>query len=162
MAVPSLASVWWSGCPLFQLESSSVCLCYTQSACPMVISRHVVTCLPVYHWFVCVVDILVIWCSPGWPSGLGIRLDIGSVPACAVGFFFWSSHTSDVKIGTPVTTMPGAWCYSISAGTGWPSISVLWVSEIDSLMYNFCLSVTAHKLVLEDPSLRCTSMLLGC
>ena len=28
------------------------------------------------------------------------------------------SHTSDFKIGTPVATLPGAWCYRVSAGTG--------------------------------------------
>ena len=32
----------------------------------------------------------------------------GSNPACA-GIFSGSSHTSDLKIGTPVATLPGAW-----------------------------------------------------
>ena len=41
----------------------------------------------------------------------------GSNPACA-GIFPWSSHTSDLKIGTPVATLPGAWRYRVSAGTG--------------------------------------------
>ena len=58
-----------------------------------------------------------------------------------VGFFFFffffgggwgwgggvgggSSHTSDLKFGTPVATLPGAWCYSVSAGTGWPGVSI--------------------------------------
>ena len=36
-----------------------------------------------------------------------------------------SSHTSDLKVGTPVATLPGAWRYSVSAGTGWPSVSIL-------------------------------------
>ena len=36
-----------------------------------------------------------------------------------------SSHTSDFKIGSPVTTLPGAWCYRVSAGTGCPGVSVL-------------------------------------
>ena len=35
------------------------------------------------------------------------------------------SHTSDFKIGTPVATLPGAWCYRVSAGTGWPGVSTL-------------------------------------
>ena len=30
--------------------------------------------------------------------------------------FSGSSHTSDLKIGTPVTTLPGAWHYRVSAG----------------------------------------------
>ena len=33
--------------------------------------------------------------------------------------------TSDLKIGTPVATLPGAWRYRISAGTGWPGVSIL-------------------------------------
>ena len=41
-------------------------------------------------------------------------------------------------------------------------VSIRWLSEIDSLIWNFCLSVAAHKIVWADPSLRCTSMLLGC
>ena len=29
-----------------------------------------------------------------------------------------SSHTSDLKTGTPVATLPGAWSYRVSPGTG--------------------------------------------
>ena len=36
-----------------------------------------------------------------------------------------SSHTSDSKIGTPVTTLPVAWCYKVSPGTGRPGVSIL-------------------------------------
>ena len=39
--------------------------------------------------------------------------------------FSGSSHTSDLKIGIPVATLPGAWCYRVSAGTGWPGVSIL-------------------------------------
>ena len=39
--------------------------------------------------------------------------------------FSWSTHTSDSKIGTPVATLPGAWRYRISAGTGRPIVSIL-------------------------------------
>ena len=38
--------------------------------------------------------------------------------------FFRSSHTSDLKIGTPVAALPGAWRHRVSAGTGWPSFSI--------------------------------------
>ena len=48
----------------------------------------------------------------------------GSNPACA-GIFSGSSHTSDLKIGTPVATLPGAWRYRVSAGTGGPGVSIL-------------------------------------
>ena len=34
--------------------------------------------------------------------------------------FSRSNHTSDFKIGTP-----GAWRYRVSAGTGWPCVSIL-------------------------------------
>ena len=39
--------------------------------------------------------------------------------------FSGSSDTSDLKIGTPVSTLPGAWRYRVSAGTGWPGVSIL-------------------------------------
>ena len=48
----------------------------------------------------------------------------GSNPACA-GIFSGSSHTSDLKIGTPVATLPGAWHYRVSTGTGQPGVSIL-------------------------------------
>ena len=48
----------------------------------------------------------------------------GSNPAGG-GIFSGSSHTSDLKIGTPVATLPGAWRYRISAGTGRPGVSIL-------------------------------------
>ena len=47
----------------------------------------------------------------------------GSNPVCD-GIFPGSSHTSDLKIGTPVATLPGVWCYRVSAGTGWPGFSI--------------------------------------
>ena len=48
----------------------------------------------------------------------------GSNPACAE-IFPGSSHTSDFKIATPVATLPGAWRYRVSAGTGRPGVSIL-------------------------------------
>ena len=47
-----------------------------------------------------------------------------SNPACA-GIFSGSSHTSDLKIGTPVATLPGAWRYRVNSGTGRPGVSIL-------------------------------------
>ena len=41
------------------------------------------------------------------------------------GDFFGSSHTNDLKIGTPVATLPGAWHYMVSTGTGWPGVSTV-------------------------------------
>ena len=48
----------------------------------------------------------------------------GSNPACA-GIFSGPSHTSALNIGTPVVTLPGAWRYRVSAGTGRPGVSIL-------------------------------------
>ena len=48
----------------------------------------------------------------------------GSNPACA-GIFWGSSHTSDLKTGTPMATLPGAWRYRVSIGTGRPGVSIL-------------------------------------
>ena len=39
-------------------------------------------------------------------------------------FSGWS-HASDFKIGTPVATLPGAWRYEVSDGTGRPGVSIL-------------------------------------
>ena len=39
--------------------------------------------------------------------------------------FSWSSHTSDLKIGTPAAALPGAWRYGVSAVTGRPGVSIL-------------------------------------
>ena len=36
-----------------------------------------------------------------------------------------SSNSSDLKIGTPVATLPGAWHCRVSAGTGRPGVSTL-------------------------------------
>ena len=38
-----------------------------------------------------------------------------------------SSHTNDLKISTPTATLPGAWRYRVSAGTGWPDVSTLFL-----------------------------------
>ena len=48
----------------------------------------------------------------------------GSNPDCA-GIFSGSSHTSDSKLGTPVATLPGAWRYTVSTGTGRLGVSIL-------------------------------------
>ena len=48
----------------------------------------------------------------------------GLNPACG-RIFSGSSHTSDLKIGTPVATLPGAWRYRVSTGTGRNGVSIL-------------------------------------
>ena len=41
------------------------------------------------------------------------------------GMFSGSSHTSDLKIGASVATLPGAWRHMVSAVTGWPGVRIL-------------------------------------
>ena len=84
----------------------------------------------------------------------------GSNPACD-GIFSGSSHTTDLKIGTPVAILPGAWRYRVSTGTGRPGVSILWLGEVERWICNLYLSVAARKIVWADPSLRYTSILLG-
>ena len=84
----------------------------------------------------------------------------GSNPACA-GIFSGSSHTSDLKIGTPVATLPGTWRYRVSTGTGRPGVSILWLGEVERLICNFYLSVVACKIVCADLSLKFTSVWKG-
>ena len=48
------------------------------------------------------------------------------------GIFPGSSYTSDFKIGTAVATLPGAWHYRVSAGTGWPGVSILRLGEMEN------------------------------
>ena len=84
----------------------------------------------------------------------------GSNPACA-GIFLGSSHTSDFKIGTPVATLPGAWRDRVSAGTGWPNISILWLGEMESSVCNIYLSVTARKNCLSRSVLEIHSHVAG-
>ena len=54
--------------------------------------------------------------------------------------FSGSSHNSDSKIGTPAATLPGAWRYRVSAGTGWPGVNMLGLGETESLISSCCLS----------------------
>ena len=61
--------------------------------------------------------------------------------------FSGSSHTSDLKIGTPGVTLQGVWCYRVSTRTGWPAVSMLLLGERESLIFNFYHSVAARKIV---------------
>ena len=39
--------------------------------------------------------------------------------------FSGSIHTSVLKMGTQMATLPGAWRQRVKAGTGWPGVSIL-------------------------------------
>ena len=43
--------------------------------------------------------------------------------------FCRSSHTTDLKTGTPVAILPGARRHRINVGTGWPCVSIRWLSK---------------------------------
>ena len=49
--------------------------------------------------------------------GFDIRLHLGD--------FLGSSHTSDLKIDTPVDALLGPWRYRVSAGTDLPGVRIL-------------------------------------
>ena len=84
------------------------------------------------YLFLSVADVVFPSCSMGSHRLVGLvvkrppreRKVPGSNPACD-GIFPGSSHTSDFKIGTPVATLPGAWRYRVSTGTGRPAVSIL-------------------------------------
>ena len=107
---------------------------------------------------------------PRWLIGFKVSISRAARPVFGSHFRQWilwqdfsgSSHTSDLKIGTPAATLPDTWHYRVSTRTGQPSVSILWPGEVESLICNFFLSVAAHRLVWADLSLRYTSMLLGC
>ena len=81
-------------------------------------------------------------------------LDPGVDSRLRCGDFSWLSHTSNLNILTPVATLPGTWNCRVSAGTGWPGVSILWLGGVESLICNFYLSVAVWTIVLADPSQR--------
>ena len=70
--------------------------------------------------------------------------------------FAGSSHASDLKIGTPVAALPGAWRYGVRAGTGRPGVIILRLGNVESLVSNFYLSVAGrtHCLRRSVPEIR--------
>ena len=91
-------------------------------------SQQIILCFPCF------------W-PPSWPSGKvsASRVENPRFKSCSHRDFLGSSHTSDLKIGTPVATLPGAWHCRVSAGTGRPGVSILWLGEMESLISNFYL-----------------------
>ena len=47
-----------------------------------------------------------------------------------------SIYTSYIEPGTPVATLPVTWHYRVSAGISWPSVNILLLGEITSLICN--------------------------
>ena len=46
-----------------------------------------------------------------------------------------------------MATLPGAWRYRVSAGTGLPGVSILCLGVIESLICNFYLGESARTIV---------------
>ena len=82
------------------------------------------------HGRQCLLVVPYFFCPGNRLAGLVVRRPSrerkipGSNPACT-GIFSGSSHTGDLKIGTPVATLPGAWRYRINTVTGRPGVSIL-------------------------------------
>ena len=60
-----------------------------------------------------------------------------------------------------MATLPGHWRYRVSAGTGWPDVSLRCLGETESLICNFYLNVAARTTIGANPSVRYSSVLLG-
>ena len=54
-----------------------------------------------------------------------MRVEDPGFESCLRWDFSRLRHTSDIKIVTPVATLPGAWRYRVNAGTGRPEVSIL-------------------------------------
>ena len=74
-----------------------------------------------------------VWVCKSFNGFVGLVVRVSASSAVDLGFnsclcirkFSRSSDTSDLKIGTPVAALPGAWRCRISAGTDWPGVSIL-------------------------------------
>ena len=107
---------------LFQAVSAVICPCSERSSslktstlpgCSPVVMPSVLASLPLLNAFsacLCLVGLVV--------KALPQERKIPGLNPASDRIFPWSSHTSDLKIGTPVATLPGTWCYRVSAGTG--------------------------------------------
>ena len=69
--------------------------------------------------------------------------------------------TSHLKTCALVASLPSTWNCGVSARTGWPSISTLWVGETASVICSLCFSDTACGVVCWDLSLRYTLHVAG-
>ena len=71
-------------------------------------------------------------------------------PTIKVVTFRLRGYRRELKLGTPVVTLPGAWPYWVSARTGRPGVGMLWLGEIDILICSFCLSVAVREKMSEQ------------
>ena len=60
--------------------------------------------------------------------------------------FSRSSHTSNLNTSTPVATLPGTWCFRVSAGTGRPGVCILRLGEVEGRICSLYVSVAARAM----------------
>ena len=56
-------------------------------------------------------------------------------------------------MGIVTAALPASWRYRVSARTGCPGVSIMWVGEVASLICSFCRSVVVHEMTYIDLSL---------
>ena len=87
---------------------------------------------------------------PWWPCCWGICFECRRLPSLSQ-----LGHISGARNDTPVAALPDAFLCGISARTGWPCVSLLWLGETASLIGSFCFLV-AVNIDEADMSLRYT------
>ena len=64
-------------------------------------------------------------CCPGKDRLCDLVVKASASRTADPGFDPGPTHTSDLKLRTAVATLPGAWRYRVSAGTGGPGVGIL-------------------------------------
>ena len=85
-----------------------------------------------------------------WPGGKvsASRAEyLSPIPPFALDLLSRSSHTSDLKPDSAVSSLPVDWSYRVSAGFDWPRVSILPLGGIACLICSFYLSVAARAVV---------------
>ena len=75
---------------------------------------------------------------PRWPSGkpsASRAVDLGSIPSFAAACFR-PGHTSDLRTGTPVATLPGARRCRAIGGNSWSGVRILGLGKIQNVIGN--------------------------
>ena len=62
-----------------------------------------------------------------------------------------------LNVGIIAATLPDTWHLEVSAGTGWPGVSLLCLRKVITLICNVCLRVAARATVrISVPELHCS------
>ena len=78
--------------------------------------------------------------------------DWGSIPAVAVYLFSGWSHTRDLNIGAPRLPCQAPGVNGVSAGTGWPGVSILSLGKTESLSCNLAAHATKQIRPGDKPA----------